>query len=597
MAITLKVDGIYIDEDVFTHTKTNYTITNDKYFETLIGTHESSNSGELYEYTFDIILSRKDTLYYIIDVTVEDSDGKEYTVSSGVRSTNVYGQLSGTRSILKTPMVEIADSRIGKYKQTGIVVSDVVAYSDDIEITSMDISCVGFTGEKLWSNSSMGHTIKEATIPMNMLSDMNYIVEVNSNSDTDKSLKGRKLVINKETRGFSELISEPYIYKSESSPIIIKTSLIVSGSILIELRDSTGRLVTVSMDGTAEYSYDSIIFSVKSDYIESGEKYTLSVIATSMNGRTIKNDYVLTGASTSLYINRRNVTYSSFRLIEVGLNLNHIVYTHGYSNAHTNGLVPMPSFGLLAFYDLDDRVINYGFNYPFEEREFVITSTESLAKNFLVMGSVSDGGDNTRLDFLRFNFDNMGSYTLSEDNVIIDYGYNYLDVLEYYNDRYEAILDTGDGFKRVTFSKDDGSITEESGVIDDLSVLRERVGSDYETILVTSIRVGAYLYSFGGGLLTKLDTTNDNVEIFDIFTDYETRDCRFIRVSDSEVILSFTNSSDNIELHAIDTDTCDIIRSHKSTIENYLTSITVDNNNNLCVVTKTNYGHSVYMLK
>jgi hypothetical protein len=597
MGVTLKVDGIYIDEDKFEHTKTKYTITNDESFETIIGTHESSNSSELYEYEFDVILSRKDTLYYLIEITVEDDDDNEYIVSSGIRTTNVYGQLSGKRSLLKTPDVSVRNSRIGNYKQLEINVKDVVSYSDDETINSLNIEAVSFTGEKLWSNKNTKHSIKDGIIPINILNNTNYLVEVSSNSDTTKSFKGRKLIINDEETNFSELISEPILVKSEYNIINIKTSLLISGSIIIELYNALNELIPTVMSGHVEYTYDSLLFKLKSDFIERGEKYKLIVRASGINDRTLTDEYIFTGMSTDMYLNRRNINFDPFVVREVALNLNHLSYTKGYSNMHSNGLIPMPSINLLAFYDLDDRVVNYGYTYRFEERDYILTSTEALEKNFLILGIKTNDDDETALQFTRFSFDNMNIHELEEDNVIIDFKDNYLDVTDYYNDRYECIYDDGSGFTIVYLDKDTGELTKQSDVIDDLSVYRDAI-SNTDSILITSIRVGAYLYSFAKSMLSKVDVTDtSSVEINTLDIPDDTTNNRFLRVSEATAILSTTNSDNIVVLYLIDLINCSVIKSTNTKLAFNQMSIAVDNNNHLNFITKTNYGHSVLELK
>ena len=591
MSVKLNVNGLYIDPN-FTHTKTKYILSEDKNLISIIDEHTSENNDELYEYEFDTDIRIHQSLYYMIIVTLEDSDENEYEISDGVLDCNVFGQVVGETSLIKTPTIEVTDYGFSRYKQLSIKLTDEKVLSKNDSIINTDLLVKNFSGEELFSIKKNVEDVFK--LPVKFMDKENFIIEGRFNGSLSNSLYGRKLIINNEVDNFIELISEPFLYKGFNR-LNFKSNSTINGIVNIEILDSTTNNIILRKESiSVEFVFDSFILEFDTKIIENDRKYFLKISSEKDNFKFIENTIELTG-KVGIITSEVEVTYNDFKLDIISNNKNILINSKGFTKHFINDMLPISGYTSLSFYDFNDRVMNNNYKYQYSFRDIQNTNVEFDNKNLFIHNVIKNNNDEIKLLYFRLAYDGDGSISNVLNTDIVDYGDNYIDLFDI-TDEYYFILDKndGDGFKGYQQDKIDGTMNELTDTIDDLNEYRDLITVD-DSILISSIKIDDYIYTFAKGLVCKINLSDSSVEKF-YFSSEDMEKIKLYKTNKTILMTGKKISNDRIFILEFDLNTNEFTRSINTDLNFERSIIFIDTDNKLSILNRLSDNHILYTL-
>jgi len=605
MSVTLKIDGLYVD-DAFTHKETEYILGSDPSLSNEIDRHTSKTDAEKYEYTFkDVIISRRDTLYYMIIVRVEDSDGNVYDITSGITNHSVFGQVVSNRSVIKTPRLEILRDTFLGGEQITVNLDDFKTFDDSVEIKSVSWKVRDIFGNTILDRANDTQNLNTIVLPNNVIKNQNIVVfEAVINSETTNSFSGRKVFVRETEERFISLVSEPILKRHVDNLVSFRTNTLTTGLVVVNVRNhKNGDLIFNYTGESIEYMFDQFEIIVHSGIIEPSELYEMGVTSTLITGKTVTNTFMFKGEDKEDFYELFDVYYTKFMLNIIKYSGYDLPRYNTFTKEHTTGLVPIVVPTDVLFYDLNDNIMNEVFKYNLGGFYDIIESNVEILDGSFIIHIVTNNDEGEKdLRVIKIDFDSTGNYTKSLDDTVVPYGDNYINSgLNLYKTTLEFIYaKPGESFKRCSLTTDSSDITEESDFITDLDEYRDRIDVD-DYILITGIRQRDTntLICYANGLITIIDRETDEVRKIAL-DDVDHEKVKLFRTDNDNIVLITYGDTLNHRFNILEFDAENdiLLRSINTDLNfNYCNIFTtLDNKFNIAEVV-TNGGHKLYELQ
>jgi len=589
MSIRLDVTGLYIDPN-FEHKQTKYIISKNYELNDIIDSHTSENNDELYSYTFENIEPRHyDKIYYMIKLTLVDSDNNEYELSDGVLESNVSSQTTGETSMIKTPKIIGTLNNISGHNILNVEIIDSKTYDD--EIIKSELYLKDLTGETLYYNNKK-ENIDTYSINCNSFSNKNFIIESRFSSKNHMSLSARKLILNKKDEDFLYLISKNYIYNRVSNTLFLKVSNASVGMIDFYIYDKlTRQLIADKHAVVVQRAFETFKLIFKTNFIINARRYTL-VAHTSFMDLTERFDEIeLIGIDQKFKNSKKDIYYEKFNLTLITNNRNPLINSVGYTKFYKNSLVGIVGHYNLTGYDDDNKVMNKNEAFSLGLNYFTKTNFEYDNKNIFIH-FVNNLDGELSLKYVKIS-DNE-SKTLDVNKNILDNGDHYIDLFEIDSVDFTFIMDDGSGFKIYSQDRNTGDLNEVSDTIDDLSEYRDLIDVE-DSIVLSTITIGDYYYAFARGLLVKIKKDTYEVEKY-TSDDTNIGNIRLYASNENIIICYNKDLTNTVEILEFNTVNKSFGKTVKTDFDFNKTIHYINNNDELCFLVFTNTGHKTYKL-
>ncbi len=605
MSIILNVSTPYIPEGSgFTHTQTKYTIYEDREMTEIVTIYNTQDAAKKLLLELDIDISRYSVLYYIVELTLENSDSNiEDIVLKSDLDTIYYNKKNTIEvSTIYTPKIKINTSTLDVNKDNIKVTTSPfkLVYGTDVHVNT-DWSVKNTSGEILWERTYDSEHRTEIIIPNNVFSGYDvYIIEAIHRSNADESFLGRLIVSNDISDNNIVLKSDETLSINTDNVLKIFSTMATKLIMTWSLLDSENNYIYKNVEQITHDIYTPFFLTIDGFLLEERSDYKLEIEMAGFKDRIFKRTFDLTVNPYSSMLDRYIIRteYNFLKLIEEVPNF--ITRLPGVTKEYINGLVPIQGIKSVILYDLKrnylledsislNRDREYNF-YKFDFKENVLLGTSYTEE--------VDGGTGDVIEKLYTSKITFSSYTY---DAIVAYEEELLAINEFSSLMTPTL--TEDGIKFI-FNKDKDNFKHVNLVNDSVVYGSDILSLDqyYSGLLDTNYYGLNTVYRFKHsdyivekvGSYSKIDSVNAVTNVTYPHLNYNERSVLF--ESFNNLIINVKEIEGILRIIILNGDTLDIVNEIETVLNfNELTFVQTLSHE-LLILEPTQTGHNVHKL-